>query len=58
MPINLKKLKNHITRSWEDEPNNDIHPRLRFLPPFVYEFLAILIGLAIVYKIATFLLNP
>jgi hypothetical protein len=54
MPINLKKLKAHITRSWQDKPNKDIHPRLRFLPPFVYEFLAILIVIALIYKVANY----
>jgi hypothetical protein len=58
MPINLKKLKAHITRSWQDEPNNDIHPRLKYLQSFVYEFLGILIALAIIYKILTLRLNP
>jgi hypothetical protein len=42
----------------EDEPNKDIHPKLRFLPPFICEFLLILIVIALIYKVANFFQNP
>ena len=50
----LKKIKNYIFRSWEDEPGYT-HPRLKILPPFFLELLAYLIGLSILYQIGAYL---
>jgi len=50
----LKKIVNHIFRSWEDEPDLP-HPALRILPPIFFELIAYLIALAILYKISLYL---
>jgi hypothetical protein len=38
------------------KPDNH-HPRLKFLPPFFFELLAYLIGLAVLYKIGSYILS-
>jgi hypothetical protein len=50
----LKKIVAYIFRSWEDEPDYT-HPSLKIFPPFFYELLAYLIGLAILYRIGVYL---
>jgi len=50
----LKKIVAYIFRSWEDDPNPP-HPQKRFIPPFFFELLAYLIGLAILYQIGAYL---
>ena len=49
----LKKIVAYIFRSWEDEPGYT-YPLLKILPPFFFELLAYLIGLAILYQIGAF----
>jgi len=50
----LKKILAYIFRSWEDSPGYT-HPILKILPPFFFELLAYLIGLAILYQIGAYL---
>jgi len=50
----LKKIVAYIFRSWEDEPGST-HPLLKILPPFFFDLLAYLIGLAILYQIGAYL---
>jgi len=50
----LKKIVAYIFRSWENEPGYT-HPRLKILPPFFFELIAYLIGLAILYWIGSYL---
>jgi hypothetical protein len=50
----LKKIVAYIFRSWEDEPGYT-HPQMKFIPPFFFELIAYLIGLAILYQIGAYL---
>ena len=50
----FKKIVAYIFRSWEDETGYT-HPLLKILPPFFFELLAYLIGLAILYHIGAYL---
>jgi hypothetical protein len=52
----LKKIVVYIFRSWEDKPGYT-YPRLKILPPFFFELLSYLIGLAILYQIGVYLYN-
>jgi hypothetical protein len=54
MKKRLKKVVAYITRSWRDEPTLH-YPSLRIFSPFLIELLAYLIGLAILYKLGTYL---
>jgi hypothetical protein len=54
MKEKLKKIVAYIFRSWEDEPGYT-HPLLKILPPFFFDLLAYLIGLAILYQIGAYL---
>jgi hypothetical protein len=54
MKEKLKKIVAYIFRSWEDEPGYT-HPLLKILPPFFFNLLAYLIGLAILYQIGAYL---
>jgi hypothetical protein len=50
----LKKAIAYIFRSWEDEPGYT-QQRIKFLPPFFFELLSYLIGLAILYHLIGYL---
>jgi hypothetical protein len=52
----LKKIRDYIFRSWEDEPIKP-HPGIRVIPPFIFKLLATLIGLSILYRIVVYLLS-
>ena len=50
----LKKIVAYIFRNWEDEPGYT-HPQIKSIPPFFFELIAYLIGLAILYQIGVYL---
>ena len=50
----LKKIAAYIFKSWEDEPGYT-RPQMKFIPPFFFELIAYLIGLAILYQIGAYL---
>jgi len=50
----IKKIVAYIFRSWDDEPGYT-YPRLKILPPFLFELLAYLIGLSILYQVGAYL---
>ena len=52
----LKKLKEHIFRSWEDEPGYT-HPVLKIVPPFIIEILSYFLGAIIIFKIISYLFS-
>lgn len=53
MKKKTKKIVAYITRSWKDkEPP---HPLIKILPPFLWELLSYLTGLAILYRIGAYL---
>jgi hypothetical protein len=54
MKEKLKKAVAYIFRSWEDE-GSPPHPLLRLIPPFFFQLLSYLIGLAILYKTGLYL---
>jgi len=54
MRYRIKKIVAYIFRGWDNEPAPP-HPRLRILPPFFFEVIAYLIGLAILYQIGVYL---
>ena len=47
--MNIKKLIDYITRSWDNEPTAPPHPRIKHLPPFLWEILSYIVGLSIAY---------
>jgi len=47
----------HILRSWRDEPSPPPHPLMRILPPFAWELMGYLLGIAILYQVAAYLLS-
>jgi len=50
----LNKIVAYIFRSWEDEAGYT-HPRLKILPPFLFDLLVYLIGLSILYQTGVYL---
>jgi len=54
MRAKLKRIAAYIFRSWEDEPGYT-HPLMKILPPFFYDLLAYLIGLALLYQLLKYL---
>ncbi len=55
--MKTKNIIAHITRSWSEENTTNIHPRLKFLPPFTYELMAYLLLVALIYKAISILIN-
>jgi hypothetical protein len=49
----IAQIKKHILRSWKVEDN--IHPALRVLPPFLLELIAYLIAVGILYQVGAYL---
>ncbi|MBL0309799.1 MAG: hypothetical protein IPP77_09045 [Bacteroidetes bacterium] len=45
----LKRIWGHITRGWDEEPYS--HPRMKLLPPIIWEILAYAIGASILYEL-------
>ena len=46
----LKKIRDYIFKSWEDEPIKP-HSGIRVIPPFFFKVIAILIIFSILYNI-------
>ena len=47
----LKKIVAYIFRSWKDEPGYYTHPRIKILPPFLWELLVYLMVIALLLSI-------
>lgn len=56
MRYRIKKIVAYIFRSWDNEPEPP-HPRLKILPPFLFELLAYLLGIVILYQLVVYLWN-
>jgi hypothetical protein len=50
----LKNIAAYIFRGWEDEPGYT-YPGLKILPPFLFELIAYLIALSMLYQIVAYL---
>jgi hypothetical protein len=50
----LKKIKDYIFRSWEDE---GVDPRTKSLPPFFYDLIGFTIIASIIFSIFAYFLN-
>ncbi len=46
-----KKYQKNTNYKWENEPNRNINPKLRFVPPVVYKILAVLFVISLIFKI-------
>jgi len=47
----IKKIVAYITRSWDNEPGYYTHPRIKILPPFLWELLVYLMVIALLLYI-------
>ena len=54
MKINLQAIKDHIFRSWKEEPGH-IHPALKIMPPFFYDLLIIMILGVLLFSLLQYL---
>jgi len=52
----IKKIVSYVFRGWDDESGYS-HAGLRLLPPFLYDVLAFLVALVILYHLVVFLKN-
>jgi hypothetical protein len=50
----LKVIIAYLFRGWENEPTKP-HPRIKIIPPFILEAISYLIGVAIIFKIISYL---
>lgn len=46
-----RTIIDYVTRNWDDEPNKPPHPLIKILPPFVWELLSYILGLAILFQL-------
>lgn len=53
MKILLKKITEYVFRSWDDVDH--IHPRVKILPPFLFDVLKFLIYILIITAVFSYL---
>ena len=41
----------NITNSWDDVDNNYVHPRMKFLPPIVWDLFAVFVAVGLLYNL-------
>jgi len=52
----LKRIGAYIFRGWNKEPGYT-HPNIKILPPFVFELIAYLLALSVIYQALLYLFN-
>ena len=52
----IRKILKYIFRGWENETDY-VHPLMKILPPFFFEFISFLIALAIIVSLIKWAFN-